>query len=173
MEIRGKLSFLSLKHIFVYIVFLLGGNYPKSNFLFFRQSAKSLPGDAESSFVSRQNSDGKTALDLSLQRRHRRISWTLIQSGGARQQMVRASVKSSTSSSRGDKISSSSLLQSVPEFDNGNNFLHIYARNNYAMQVRVCSLSIAHRFSSKLLRREFHYCIINVNYSSWSEGGFF
>lgn len=49
--------------------------------------------------------------------------------------MVRASVKSSTSSSRGDKISSSSLLQSVPEFDNGNNFLHIYARNNYAMQV--------------------------------------
>ena len=133
---RGKLSFLSLKHIFVCIVcFNLGKLSEIIFFPLFLQSAKSLPGDAESSFVSRQNSDGKTALDLSLQRRHRRISWTLIQSGGARQQMVRASVKSSTSSSRGDKISSSSLLQSVPEFDNGNNFLHIYARNNYAMQV--------------------------------------
>ena len=63
------------------------------------QKAKSLSPDVESAFVGRSNDDGKTALQISLQKRARRISWTLIQKGGARNSGPRS------------RISSNSLLQ--------------------------------------------------------------
>ncbi len=78
----------------------------------------------ESALVDRVNNEGQTALDLSLQRRHRKISWTIIRSGGGDEGHKRK------------RVSSTCLLQALPDFENGNNFLHVFARSNYALQVR-------------------------------------
>lgn len=55
--------------------------------------------------MERTNLEGKTALDLSLQRRHRKISWTLIQKGGANCRL------GPNRTLRRQTISSSSLFQ--------------------------------------------------------------
>ncbi len=69
-------------------------------------------------FVGGVNASGQTALDISVTLKRRKISWTLIQCGGS------------------GSLSGASLLEAVPEDRQGNTFLHVYARNNYAKEVQ-------------------------------------
>ncbi len=84
------------------------------------QKAKSLSPDVEAAFVGQQNGSGKTALEISLQRRHRRISWTIIQSGGAAKQVGQGQGQGQGEGGQGqgqgrraNRISSNSLLQVI------------------------------------------------------------
>jgi hypothetical protein len=58
-------------------------------------------------------------LDVSIEVGNKRISWTLIQCGRS-----------------SGEISQANLYQSVPDFEHGNSVLHVYARSNYAEEIK-------------------------------------